>query len=537
MLVHIPVEFRIHVPVGVELDAELRAVRPVVPQAVDIAVFEIRHQRAAVQPLPVVVDAHIRPAVGVIRIERRGPAVGVGRRTRHDGVIGEAEHLVPAGHGDDCARFEAFQRVLSLFLGDGRAALHLPAPGGQGLHEGEEAPQLVELVRPFPLEAVEGGHGQTGLRPLKMAVEPVEHGVAGIAEHGGVRHEGIDRLRLGEPRGAARFPDGVPQLLRPEAVAGEPFQRLGAHFILVVLFIPAEFLLLAPHAGGILVDAVDEFPQALVEAEEDGLGVAVFRYVPRGLRPDGPFIRQPRMDALPAGPAVRLFLPLHVAGDAAGPEGDAAVRRAGKLAHDVEHPVEHVVHDVEAEEHGAPHAEGVPEGRGNVHGALHEIEGEPADLPEKLVPHILPLLFLQIPRDDLDHAVPRTAPAGDGDDVVARHEGKIPPLEERHIPVGRRKVHFPVHRFRPGDGHHVQPVHGEAEIRRRAEAEADVLILHDAQIGGEGVILRGAVLGEPEQRALALLRAEAHLEGEPLRRCSHRVSAPAPSGEGPFWIP
>lgn len=131
------------------------------------------------------------------------------------------------------------------------------------------------------------------------------------------------------------------------------------------------------------------------------------------------------MDAFFPGAEMGFLFPSHVGGNAAGTDGDAAIRRARELAHDVHDPVEKVIDDVEAQEHGAAHTEGAVERGADAHGALHEIKREAADLAHEFVPHVLPLLFLHVPRKDLYEAVPGPAPSGDGDDVVARNEGEV----------------------------------------------------------------------------------------------------------------
>lgn len=129
------------------------------------------------------------------------------------GVIDEMELFFAPLHADDRAGLKALQNVFAAFFRHGGTALHGPASRGEGFDESEDAPEFVELICPFPLEAVVRGDGKTVFRTGQAPVKAAEHSIAGVPEGGGVRRGGGALPGFEEPRRFFGPADGVPQLL------------------------------------------------------------------------------------------------------------------------------------------------------------------------------------------------------------------------------------------------------------------------------------------------------------------------------------
>ena len=130
-------------------------------------------------------------------------------------------------------------------------------------------------------------------------------------------------------------------------------------------------------------------------------------------------------------------------------------------------------------------------------------------------------------RIDFEDPVPRAACAFDGHNVVARDEREVLPGKEEDVllPFGEdvRLLGFPL---LPRKRHDVEAVHGEAEARRRFEAEEYILILRQGKGGREmarqPVRVYREAPGGNDPFLLCLKR-----EGEwQFRSCNHRASAP-----------
>ncbi len=524
---HIAVEAGVHVSVGVELFPDAVASVFVLPEEEDVSVFEVGYEGAVVEAFFVVVHPKVRLPVGVVGVEGRFVAAGVGGVPGDDAVVDEADFCVFPFQADFCAGFKAGKAVLAFFFEDLDAVFEFPSFGHEGFDEAEEAPHFIELIGPFPLELVEGGNVKARERVLKVFVEAVEDGVSGVAEDGhghGFGHFAFCFFIPWRKRNAA---DALPEEYRAFPVVDELREGFDAHAVFTIAGEAGDFALAVFEAFYVAVDFLDEGEEILVEFHEERFSEAVLCDVPCHFRVEGGRRRCAGSVVEVLGPDVRLGTPVAQRPHMLHAKSQSRIGRAGEFVQYVQHHGRFVADGVEAEQHFRIDAKRPFELSGNMDIALHEIEGECLDFLDELIPHFLPALLFHVARIDFEDPVPRAACAFDGHNVVARDEREVLPGKEEDVllPFGEdvRLLGFPL---LPRKRHDVEAVHGEAEARRRFEAEEYILILRQGKGGREmarqPVRVYREAPGGNDPFLLCFKR-----EGEwQFRSCNHRASAP-----------